>query len=265
MKLMLGSCLALLFVCPSFATTLVEPPGIGTPVTLDGSFTNANEWLGVTPAGFYSPTDGSANAILASPPLANSFLYGRLAQGSVSLEPTLYVLFDYLGRTNPNFTNGEQVAKITFPTNLNASPIDVLLTGTGVGSGIAVTVDKHDGTTPASNPFVNAALGFHTSPNAGSSHMIIEFEVDLDLPSGLGGGLVPPMNGIYGVGPATWLASAASDLVDPPISSAIFQINPNGDLLITPFELGAPEPATWGLMLGGLLVIMRRGKLLRRP
>jgi hypothetical protein len=86
--------------------------------------------------------------------------------------------------------------------------------------------------------------------------MIIELEVELNLPSGLGN-IIPPHAGIYSPAPAFWSASAASNVIDPPISSAIFTLNPDGSTTITSV---LPEPSAFLLAGAGLLLVGLLGK-----
>jgi hypothetical protein len=55
---------------------------------------------------------------------------------------------------------------------------------------------------------------------------------------------------VYSPDPAYWRADASKDSGDPPISSAIFTINPDGSTTIQPVAI--PEPSALALMGLGL-------------
>jgi len=102
------------------------------------------------------------------------------------------------------------------------------------------------------------AVGFGTSQNSAVAHPMAEFQLTIN--KGAAGG---PPDGIYDPSPAFWSASAGgSGAFDPPISSGIFTLNPDGTTTVTPVldANGAPvmqgsvlpEPATLPLFLSGL-------------
>src|SRR2546423_1464141 len=81
----------------------------------------------------------------------------------------------------------------------------------------------------------HGAVGFGASPNSLSAHLMAEFDLTINK-----GGTTNP-TGIYDPAPAFWSAtctrcsgSSAAALDDPPISSAIFQLNPDGSTTVTP-------------------------------
>jgi hypothetical protein len=101
------------------------------------------------------------------------------------------------------------------------------------------------------------AVGFGASPNSTTLHSIAEFALSVDTSGGQG-----PPNGLYSPEPAFWSAStfpgAPTGASDPPISSAIFNLNPNGTTTVIPVlgpngepvlqALPVPEPSTLGLL-----------------
>src|SRR5207253_643977 len=97
-----------------------------------------------------------------------------------------------------------------------------------------------------------------------SNHLLIELEIPLLLPPGFSPLLPNGSGGVYSPDPASWNASAKNDLVDPPISSAIFQIQPNLSTTINNNAMpeAAPEPSTWGLLASGALLFFWKGRKL---
>jgi hypothetical protein len=107
------------------------------------------------------------------------------------------------------------------------------------------------------------ALGFGSSPHDPADHPMAEFQLSINTSINPGS-----PNGIYDPSPAFWSASTN----DPPISSAIFTLNPDGTTTVNPI-LGpnggpvlqpldaTPEPVT-GIMLAvgalALLLVKRR-------
>src|ERR1043165_9333612 len=83
------------------------------PITVDGIFTNPLEWSGVIPRAFRSGTPAQPVSLLD--PLADSFLYAVIAPGSSAATVELYLLYDYLSRTNRSYAPGDTIAKISFP------------------------------------------------------------------------------------------------------------------------------------------------------
>jgi hypothetical protein len=186
----------------------------------------------------------------------------------------LYLLYDYGGRTQDFSSSpvGTFVASVKFPFHIGAQaarPISfIFLTGATAGS-FTVGADLDGDGVPdldAASLGIEAGLGFHSSPHISGPHEIVELEVPLLIQPGFGPGF--PSGGLQGDGkgdgyspePAFWGAAAQKNDGDPPISSAIFQIDPNGSTLITPFStILLPEPASLGLLaMGGLLMARRR-------
>jgi len=102
------------------------------------------------------------------------------------------------------------------------------------------------------------AVGFGTSQNNQAPHPMAEFQLTINQ---AGAGDQP--NGVYDPSPAFWSASVNTNGgADPPISSGIFTLNPDGTTTVTPVlgPNGAPvmqgsvlpEPATLALFMSGL-------------
>lgn len=207
----------------------------------------ATEWSDVTPLAFISPPldNGPLLSVPLGTPGVNSLLYAAVAPGTTAVEHELYLMYDYLPRTNPNFGAGEFIADIKFPLTINGvkSPDAVVqFRGNGVASptsffDVFVDLDGQGPTSPvpaASLGIDEAAVGFGPSTLSAIPHMLIELEATLAIPPGFSSGFFPPGGspGVYSPEPAFWAGSAANDLVDPPISAAIFTINPDGSTLV---------------------------------
>lgn len=270
-------------------------------IKTDGMFTGGvsptgmlmGEWSDITPAAFISPpTDaGPLLSVPVGDPRANSLLYAGIDPG----KDNLYLMYDYLPRTNPNFFSNEKIATIAFPVDLPKGGvfgnsgrrlIDVEFFrapfGIGaIGGGINVRVNIHSDATATDSAFdvdasvlgLTGALAFGPSTLSQQNHLLIELEVPLEIPAGFGNGNTvfnpngqDPVSGGsvgYSPDPAFWGGNFANNLIDPPGSAALFQILPNGNTLITP--LGAvPEPSAWAVgvcsALTGLLAFRRSRK-----
>ena len=105
------------------------------------------------------------------------------------------------------------------------------------------------------------AIGSGASPDDATPHLMAEFELSIDNSSpDRGGSQSAP--GLYDPAPAFWSASAKIG-IDPPLSSGMFSLNPDGSTNVTsvfgpnggpisqPIQpLAVPEPST--LLLAGL-------------
>ena len=269
------------------------------------------EWSDVAPLAFISPPVtnpalpfGGLQATTVGDPNANALLYAAIAPGSVPADPIedLYLMYVNATRTNPVFTAGEEMASVVFPVTFNGGPHDLRvrlvssLTGaheivadpegdgteTGIGGFFDVFLDIDGSPAPptaADQLGIEAAVGFGPSPLTALSHMLIELEVALTIPAGRGdgdpfspGGVGDPNNG-YSPEPAFWGAEAKNNTIDPPISAAIFTIDPatgittaTSDFLL-PQQIEVPEPVTavlLGLGLVGLAGARRLRSLKKR-
>jgi hypothetical protein len=251
-------------------------------ITVDGQFTDANEWSDIDPAWFMSPAvSGSPVPVPPLDPSANSLLYAGIAPGTAIPAEGLYLLYAYLPRTNPVFTAGEFIADIDFPVSLSGNPQDKtditvqFRGGSSVGAALAVAnvdvlVDiDSDGVADqtAASLGMEGAVGFGKSPLSGLiDHLLVELEVPLLIPEGFGtpndpfppGGLP---DGIYSPDPAFWGANIANDLLDPPASAAIFTIQPDGSTIVR----SLPEPSAGLLAIMGLTIISTACRRVRKP
>lgn len=109
------------------------------------------------------------------------------------------------------------------------------------------------------------AVGFGSSPNNPVAHPMAEFQLSINQATD-----PSQPSGLYDPSPAFWSASVKA-VDDPPLSSGVFTLHPDGTTTVTP-ALGPdggpvmqgsvlPEPATLLLFLPGLLALAR----FRRP
>ncbi len=117
------------------------------------------------------------------------------------------------------------------------------------------------------------AVGFGPSPNDATPHPMAEFQLTINRPAGPSG--ASGANGIYDPSPAFWSASEkSSGGADPPISSGIFMLNPDGTTTVLPVLGGdgaplqqstdLPEPRTLVIFASGLFGIFA-SRYYRRP
>jgi hypothetical protein len=260
---------------PVLAQTEVGPSRF--EIVVDGQFTGGviggqlqGEWSDVVPFAFISPQaqNGQLFSTFLGDPNTNSLLYVAIAPGAGEPVEDLYLMYDYLPRTNPNFAPGEFVADIQFPVTVDGEEVDITVQVRG-GEIIApaavqsffdvFVVDQNGQSVPGAAEVIEVAVGFGPSALSQIDHMLVELEVPLLISSEFAqqGNFFPPngLNGIYSPEPAFWGASAANDAVDPPASAALFQILPTGSVLVTPTVPSAviPEPSTLLLLASGLI------------
>lgn len=264
------------------------------PVIVDGQFTGAGEWSDVTPSAFISSPGTTAVPTTLGDPLANSLLYATLARTTPVADPFLYLMYDFLPRTNAVVAPNEVFASVAFQITLPGRPtgdrtsIAVLFAGKSGGStfkgdsGVAVPsffdvfIDLNLDGNPdgqASAFGITGAAGFGPSSLSATPHLLVELEVQLRIPAGfanppaptgpLPGGGINPATGAYDPDPIFWGAAGGADGTLPAFgetlqsaSGGIFEINPDGSTSITP----TPEPTSAALLLGslGLFAARRR-------
>jgi hypothetical protein len=219
---------------------LLAPLASADHVT-DGIF-SPNEWTGPTVnKTFFAPApDGSGNA----------FLY--VDQGA----STLYLAYDFVGGTTP-LTGGSFVdvffqvpsEQEDYAVRIHSNnTFEVFVKPFGPPSAIAPN-GSFDLTQPPWSPATAAdlqlakfqgAIGFVTTPNLSRApslpHVFIEFQLNINNSLA---GRMPPTPGLYDPSPAFWSAGVlslpgASPTHDPPITSAIFTVNPDLTTIVTP-------------------------------
>ena len=229
------------------------------------------EWTTSTTASLSFPFDSSTGA-------GGANLYvdqGSATGGSPnsSLGTTLYLLYDYVHATSPAAPtayfdvffevkpdNADYLVRITGNTFTAYEKPDGVPAPTP-GGGFDPTHSPW--TAPSSSDLALAgfvgAVGFGQGVTAGPNHQLAEFQLTIN-----GNGSQNP-NGIYDPSPAFWSASTGGGLpaTDPPISSGIFQLNPDGSTIVLPVLVdgapilqpqgSAPEPGSLVLAGAGLL------------
>ncbi len=284
---LLAATASLVFAASGTAQSTTQPFS-AFPVIVDGQFTSAAEWSDVTPSAFISSPGTTAVPTTLGNPLANSLLYATLAQSTPLADPALYLMYDFLPRTNPIIAPGEVFASVAFQVTLPGRPtgdrtsIAVLFAGKGAStikgdSGVGVPpsffdvfIDLNLDGNPdglASAFGITGAAGFGPSSLSGIPHLLVELEVPLRIPAGfanppspggpLPGGGINPNTGLYDPDPIFWGAAGGADggpagasfgETLQSASGGVFEINPNGSITVTP----TPEPSSAALLLGGL-------------
>jgi hypothetical protein len=266
----LGACLLLLSTARVHAVT-----GGQTPHLTDGIVT-PGEWPTPTSAQqffTFNPATGAGGAYLS---VDQGSALGGSPNGS--LGTNLYLLYDYVQATSA--PTPSTFFDVFFQVAPEQTDYLVRIQGTTF-----TAYEKPDGVTaptpggsfdPTQAPWTpltasdlalanfSAAIGFGPSPNAATPHQVAEFQLSINSAGSSG-----PGNGIYDPSPAFWSASTgASNVADPPISSGIFTLNPDGTTVVVPV-LGAngdpilqpggtvPEPSS--LVLAGLAVAVGFG------
>lgn len=215
---------------------------------------------------FFAPAAGAGG----------SFLYVDQGRGP---DNTLYLMYDYvLGIGPANFfdvffevipENQAYLVRIHDIGGFEAfeRPIGSIAPLDGNGSfflGLGSGWDALDAADLLLARF-QGAVGFGPSPNNSNPHPMAEFQLSISQPGG--------HSGLYDPAPAFWGASEKS-AVDPPISSGIFTLNPDGSTTIVPvlgpngapLQQGSvtPEPGAWLLFVSGA-VALSGFRRLKRP
>lgn len=256
---------------------LITPPPASAQVHVtDGVFTTPAEWTTPTTVSVFFPPVGVTGG---------AYLY--VDQGFRSANPTsgspdtLFLMYDAVRAASPGGffevffevpADADYLVVIQQPgfaalERPHGSPAPLNPDGSfDVSPGSGWTLLTPDDLLRAQ---FHAALGFGPSPNLAADHLMAEFDLSIDnkAPGRVGG------DGLYDPSPAFWSASKSGN-PDPPISSAIFQLNPDGSTIVTPVlgpaggpvprpQDAVPEPSLAGWLLGGgiigsLLALRRR-------
>jgi hypothetical protein len=276
--LVLGVSLQLIVGASARATTTAITT-IPVPHITDGIFT-PGEWPTATSSQLLFPFDPTTGA-------GGAWLYadqGTAAGGPPggALGTTLFLLYDYTSGTTVPTPNtffdvffavpSQQVDYLVRIMGNNTftafeKPISTLAPTPGGGF-----VPQAPPWTPLSQSDLtlanfHGAIGFGPSPNLSVNHQIAEFQLTINT---TGSNSNP--NGIYNPSPAFWSASTGGvapgvALADPPISSAIFTLNPDGTISLAPVfgpngdpilqpQTVIPEPSGFALACAGALCVL---------
>ena len=239
----------------------VNNPISAFPIDADGAYTTPDEWTDVTPSWFVSDQASGATPTFPGDINANSLLFAGLGRDTPTSNPELYLMYDFLARTQPPTQAGQFLGSVSFPLTLAASngpvtrviTVEFLATGNPAGPIFEVKIDTQDGQGFVAHPELGleAGLGFGVTPASivgtnspfhTTTHELIELGVPLIIPPGFGttNGPFPPRgqtgdkgNG-YSPDPAYWGSTVTDNSGDPPASGGLFAINPNGSTAIVP-------------------------------
>ena len=229
-------------------------------------FTNAAEWSCLSATHINFPqVGGSGGAVLYAD------------QGVVQNRAILYLMYDYYaGATTASFFDvffEVQPEGNSYLVRVpGASPLEVFERPIGTTAPIlpngSFDVGAGSGWTllaPGDPDLVlggfQGAVGFASSPFNLTPHPMAEFQLTIDRSATGGSG------GLYSPEPAFWGASEkGTGGVDPPISSGIFMLNPDGTTVVVPVlgpdgapimqDTALPEPATFLGFGSGLLALL---------
>jgi PEP-CTERM motif len=278
----IGSFLLLLslFVVSTTPARAVTNPLSSFTISVDGQFSGGvsggaiqGEWSDISPLAFISPPtpSGQLLQVAVGDARANSLLYAAVAPGVAVTGHELYLMYDYLPRTNAAFAPGDFIADIRFPIQPSPSAacpscngltrFDATVEFRGASPtpangfanfDVSVNVPALGGLFPANAFDMDGAIGFGPSTLSNQNHLLVELEVGLNTPPGFFGPGSQKDNGTYSPDPAFWGADVTKDAGDPPASAAMFQINPGGSILINGTAPFVPEPSTICLLLMGV-------------
>jgi hypothetical protein len=276
----------LLMISLLVAPVCAQAQLLSVPHVTDGVIT-PGEWpTSTSSAQFfpYIPSTGAGGAYLyvdqgsAPPAVAGVNSATRPGFGS-----TLYLAYDYVHDTTP-LTPGTYF-DVFFQVKQENPVVDYLVRISSTGIQAYEKLDSTPAPTPGGNfdptqaPWTpvepgdpdlslatfKGALGFGTSPNSSVNHEIAEFQLNIN---NTGSDSNP--NGLYSPDPSFWSASQGSNGIDPPISSAIFTLNPDGTTTVNPIfgpnggpilqPLSTPEPSSLVMVAAGALgLLLYRG------
>jgi hypothetical protein len=255
---------------PAVGDTVTNPIS-SVPICVDGGLTSPGEYSGSQALAYIS---GSLYQTARNDPDRNAQLFYAIAQDEESnlKRYDLFVLAEYLKRTNAAFAPGEFVADMHFPIVLSGTPLPNF------------TLQFRGGLNPAKAPFdvfadldgdgiadrrasqigIDAAVGFGATPLSATLHLILELKVPLSTPAGFGAPFpAKGQNGIYSPGPATWSTQCATDVYSAPGVPVIGQQS-RANVVINPGSLTADSkavPIFFALDLGNLIQLSKNGNV----
>lgn len=252
------------------AGAILTPIACAQVHVTDGTFTTPNEWTTPTTRTLFFPLVGATGG-------AYLYVDQGFRTGSTDVSPdTLFLMYDYVHGTTQGSsffdvffevpTDADYLVRI-FPTTADSFQAFERQHGTlaPLGSDGSFLVGAGSGWAPLGPndqalARFHTAMSFGTSPNLGTDHLMAEFELSVnnESPDRKGG------NGIYDPDPAFWSASKGGN-PDPPFSSGIFTLNPDGSTTVVPVfgpnggpaqrpQDVVPEPAVCAWLLSSGLV-----------
>ena len=273
----------LLSVPSTLPAQVINPDPFGATHVVDGLFTNPNEWgarFSVTKKTFpVVGNRGGANLFVEQGATTLDLMYDYFNSGSAdTIHNSPNSFFDVFFEVNNPSAKEDYLVRINAGTDqftsferTHGSLAPLLPDGTfdiGPGSGWMPLTPSD-----LQNARFHSAIGFGHDPATPGvpDHVLAEFELSINRPN-----TAPPVPGLYDPSPAFWSASADIPGKDPPITSGIFTLNPDGSTTVDPVfgPLGGPvkrpqdavpEPGSIALLMsagisGGLFAasILRR-------
>ena len=188
----------------------------------------------LTPLAFVSQTSGTAPATQLYDPKADTFLYavgvsslGAIGVGGLTNADTVYFFYDDLFRVTPAYTNGQIVAKFSFPlTVLNNNgtenlPVMTTLAITSCANGLASCFKANaigdflntgsPQTVSADKLGIQFALVFSASPTSTQKHTIFEVAVPLVVTGAYPTNVYSPFTASLSTDPAYFYSALTGD------------------------------------------------------
>jgi hypothetical protein len=259
--------------------------------TTDGVF-SANEWNGPNVVSTSFPLVGSSggavlyvdqgfpqvNAAIAPVPSPTTLFLGYdiATNPAGATAPTASSFFDVFFQVASEHTDYDARIHQNGTVELFQKPTGSVGPVTANGS---LDVSKSPWTAADSTDILRAgavgAIGFGPTPNNSNNHVFVEFQLNINNSLGNrqgGDPSNPDNNGLYDPSPAFWSGSGKPGGTDPPFTSGIFSLNPDGTSSVTPAlgldgapllqPLVTPEPSTF--VLAGLGAFCMAGLTWRR-
>lgn len=204
------------------------------PLNSQSTPTLQNQLSTLTPLAFVSQTSGTGRATQLYDPKADTFLYavgvsslGAIGVGGLTNADTVYFFYDDLSRVTPAYTNGQIVAKFSFPlTVLNNNgtenpPVMTTLAITSCANGLASCFKANaigdflntgrPQTVSADKLGIQFALVFSASPTSTQKHTIFEVAVPLVVTGAYPTDVYSPFTAPLSTDPAHFYSALTGD------------------------------------------------------